>query len=127
MHACECAEDEVPELLVDADDAGCTLGKSCAGCTKMKHGRDYSRQGHSTAGGPRKAASAGHRESHPSSSSSSSHWRPAAALEVEGEVVAFSAAGLVGIGILYVRCKTVNDGRTMGRKYGRLERDEDRP
>ena len=26
-HACECAEDEVPELLVDVDDVGCAVGK----------------------------------------------------------------------------------------------------
>ena len=54
-HACECAEDEVPDLLVDVDDVGCTLGKSCAGCSKMMPGRDYSRHGTSTQGHERQA------------------------------------------------------------------------
>jgi hypothetical protein len=111
-HACECAEDEVPDLLVDVDDAGCTLGKSCAGCSKMIAGRDYSRHGHSNTG-PRKAI--GKRDA---------HWHPPEPSWLEGEIVAFSAAGLVGIGILYGRRRALsNNDRTQGRKYGRLGRD----
>lgn len=115
--ACECAEDEVPDLLVDVDDAGCTLGKSCGGCSKMMPGRDYSRHGHSNTG-PRKAIG-----------KKDAHWHPPQPSWMEGEIVAFSAAGLVGIGILYGRRRALNnDVRThQGRKYGRIGRDESRP
>lgn len=112
--ACECAQDEVPDMLVDVDDAGCTLGKTCAGCSKMMPGRDYSRHGDHISGA-RKAIG-----------KHDAHWKPPE--PPKGEVVAFSAAGLIGVGILYARCKMGNDERRFqGKKYGRLGRDESRP
>jgi hypothetical protein len=35
-HACDCAEGLIENMLADMDDVGCSLGRSCYGCLKVR-------------------------------------------------------------------------------------------
>ena len=111
-HACDCPAGETASLFVDLDDAGCTLGRSCGACADgFSAGRAAGAAARGGGARARVPAAGG--------------WAPRPDA-VEGEVVAFSAAGLVGLGVIYCRCRAMRRAqRSLGHRYGRLARSEE--